>query len=174
MKRLLALASLCLAFSLVPISTRADVVTEWNTLALDAIRNESTSPPLAARNLAILHAAIYDAVNALDRAHEPYFMSLPAPPGASMEAAAVGAAYECLSDLYPSQTAAFDAALHQFLARTPATTNRADGLLLGQFVALEMPPHRKVTISGPMIGMAENKLVMTVAPQKLIWPHGST
>ena len=138
MKRLLALASLCLAFSLVPISTRADVVTEWNTLALDAIRNESTSPPLAARNLAILHAAIYDAVNALDRAHEPYFMSLPAPPGASMEAAAVGAAYECLSDLYPSQTAAFDAALHQFLARTPATTNRADGLLLGQFVALEI------------------------------------
>ena len=138
MKRLLALASLCLAFSLVPISTRADVVTEWNALALDAIRNESTSPPLAARNLAILHAAIYDAVNALDRAHEPYFMSLPAPPGASMEAAAVGAAYECLSDLYPSQTAAFDAALHQFLARTPATTNRADGLLLGQFVALEI------------------------------------
>ena len=36
------------------------------------------------------------------------------------------------------------------------------------------PPHSQVMIESPTTGMAENRLVMTVAPQKLIWPHGST
>ncbi len=119
-------------------SLSADVVTEFNALLLDAIRNESTSPPLAARNLAILHTAIYDAINAVELTREPYFVSLPAPPGASKEAAAVGAAYECLGELYPSQIAAFDAALSRFLTNTPATQNRADGLMLGEETALEI------------------------------------
>jgi membrane-associated phospholipid phosphatase len=117
-------------------SVQADVITDWNTLALAAIRNESTAPPLAARNLAILHASIFDAVNAIEPTHESYFVSLTAPPGASAEAAAVGAAYECLADLYPSQLASFDAELSRFLAATPATSNRADGLTLGETTAL--------------------------------------
>jgi hypothetical protein len=36
------------------------------------------------------------------------------------------------------------------------------------------PPHNHSTREGPMYGNAENKLVITVAPQKLIWPHGKT
>src|SRR2546425_5824029 len=57
--KLLLLACLVATLSLGCALAKADVVTEWNTLLLDAIRNESTSPPLAARNLAILHASIY-------------------------------------------------------------------------------------------------------------------
>src|SRR6267143_3344407 len=83
----------------------ADPVVEWNALMLDAIRNESTSPPLASRNLAILHASIYDAVNGINPTYRPYLVAVSAPAGASMEAAAVGAAYKCLTELYPSQTA---------------------------------------------------------------------
>ena len=81
---LLRLASLCSALAWLPcIPAPADVVTEWNTLLLQAIRNESTSPPLTARNLAILHVAIFDAVNAITQAHEPYLVSLPAPRSSS-------------------------------------------------------------------------------------------
>ena len=44
---------------------RGDVVTDWNDAALDAIRAGRTAPPIASRSLAILHAAIYDAVNGI-------------------------------------------------------------------------------------------------------------
>lgn len=36
------------------------------------------------------------------------------------------------------------------------------------------PPHNQKAICGPTPGIAVNKLVITVAPQKLIWPHGKT
>ena len=45
----------------------ADVVTEWNSAALNVIRADRTPPPRASRALAILHASIYDAVNAARR-----------------------------------------------------------------------------------------------------------
>jgi hypothetical protein len=61
----------------------ADVVTDWNNAALDAIRAESTAPPIASRSLAILHAAIYDAVNGIDRTHEYYLVPSAVPASAS-------------------------------------------------------------------------------------------
>ena len=53
---------------------RGDVVTDWNTAALNAIRDEETAPPVASRALAILHASVYDAVNGIVRSHKPYFV----------------------------------------------------------------------------------------------------
>jgi len=41
-------------------------------------------------------------------------------------------------------------------------------------LSTEKPPHNHKDIDFPTIGIAENKLVMTVAPQKLIWPQGKT
>lgn len=131
-----SLACSCIALVLSGSSVVADVIIEWNTLALDAIRNESTSPPLAARNLAILHSSIYDAVNSIKQSHEAYFVLLSTSPQASSEAAAVSAAYECLANLYPSQIASFDAALNRYLTNTAATESRDDGMMLGYAVAL--------------------------------------
>src|SRR5882724_1487041 len=51
-------------------TAHSDVVTDWNTAALNAIRAGRTPPPIASRALAILHASIYDAVNGIDRRHE--------------------------------------------------------------------------------------------------------
>jgi hypothetical protein len=51
----------------------ADVITDWNAVALDAIRRTNTPPSSAARNLAILHTSIYDAVKGIRRTHKPYF-----------------------------------------------------------------------------------------------------
>src|SRR5436190_8104206 len=115
------LALLCAFLTVIKSPVSAEVITEWNSLMLDAIRNESTSPPLASRNLAILHVAIYDAVNGITRTHAPYLVSPTGLPGASTEAAGVGAAHECLDYLYPSQGAAFDAAFNAYLTNTPAT-----------------------------------------------------
>ena len=58
----------------------ADLVLQWNDIALDSIRTASTPPPRASRALAIVHAAIYDAVNAIDRTHEVYAIDVLASP----------------------------------------------------------------------------------------------
>ncbi len=64
----------------------ADVVTDWNTAALDAIRAGSTAPPIASRSLAILHVSIYDAVNGIARTHEPYLVQSAVSSSASRQA----------------------------------------------------------------------------------------
>ena len=63
----------------VPCAAHADVVTDWNTAALESIRAERTPPPIASRVLAILHASMYDAVNGISRINEPYFVQSAVP-----------------------------------------------------------------------------------------------
>jgi hypothetical protein len=77
----------------------ADVVLEWNAIALDALKNDSllgaaarqNAPTRASRALAIVQAAVFDAVNSIDRSYQPYLFQVPAPPGASITAAAAQA-----------------------------------------------------------------------------------
>ena len=114
---------------------RADLVADWNSLALSAIRNESTAAPLAARNLAILHVAMHDAVNAVAPTHAFYGQKLVVTPPTSDQAAAAAAAHRVLADLFPSQSAAFDAALAVSLATIPNTPEKTNGIGLGEFVA---------------------------------------
>jgi hypothetical protein len=125
--------------SLEPLEDRCllsgDVVLDWNRTLLDAVGEARTPAPLAARNLAIVHAAIYDAVNAIDRAYQPYFVDATAPPTTSREAAAAVAAYRTLVTLYPAQTARFDRALTESLAGIPVGTPLIDGIALGRSVA---------------------------------------
>ena len=68
----------------------SDMVIEWNDNVLDAIRVDRTAPPRASRILAIVHTAVYDTVNAIDRTHKPYAVDVPALPGTSAEAAVAG------------------------------------------------------------------------------------
>jgi membrane-associated phospholipid phosphatase len=114
---------------------RPDMVLRWNEIALDAIRAEQTPPPMAARNLAIVHVAIYDAVNAVLRTHQHYAVNAVPEAGASAEAAAAAAAYHTLASLYPGRKAIFDRALAGTLTDVPANEAREIGLNLGQFMA---------------------------------------
>src|SRR5438034_9640383 len=84
----------------------ADVVTDWNNSALNAIRAGSTAPPIASRSLAILHASIYDAVNGIARPYEPYLVQSAVPAGAAREAAASAAAHEAAGHLCPGSAPA--------------------------------------------------------------------
>jgi membrane-associated phospholipid phosphatase len=119
-------------------AAHADVVTDWNGAALDAIRARNTPPPAAARNLAMLHAAVYDAVNGVRRTHEPYLVAPNAPYGASAEAAAAAAAHDVLAALYPADTAAFDALRARELATIRAGRPRENGAAWGARVAAEL------------------------------------
>ena len=81
----------------------ADVVLDWNVIALKTTAAAAFNPPLETRNLAIVHAAIFDAVNAIGRQFHPFAVRLRAPGPASAEAAGAAAAHAALVYVVPSQ-----------------------------------------------------------------------
>ncbi|HEV3204970.1 MAG TPA: phosphatase PAP2 family protein [Gemmataceae bacterium] len=116
-------------------SPNLDMVLRWNELALEAIRKEETPPPVAARNLAIVHISIFDAVNSITNTNKPYRVYIKPLPGASLEAAAAGAGHRTLVALYPRLRNTFDQALAQSLAQLPDGNGKIFGRDLGGFVA---------------------------------------
>src|SRR6266700_408416 len=96
MKTFKLLSSAVATALLIGTLAHADVVTDWNNAALDAIRDGHTPPPIASRSLAIVHVSIYDAVNGIARTHESYLVQSAVPASASHEAAASAAAHEAL------------------------------------------------------------------------------
>jgi PAP2 superfamily len=113
----------------------ADVVTDWNSAALGAIRDGHTPPPIASRSLSILHISIYDAVNGIARTHEPYLVQSAVPASASREAAASAAAHQALVDLFPAFAASFDTLHAAILASIPDGPHKTAGIVWGEFVA---------------------------------------
>ena len=135
MKTFKLLSCSALTAFLIGTVAHADVVTEWNNAALDAIRNGHTPPPIASRSLAILHASIYDAVNGIARTHEPYLVQSAVPASASREAAASTAAHWALISLFPAAASSFDALHAAILAAVPDGPQKTAGIVWGEFVA---------------------------------------
>ncbi|NJL68462.1 MAG: vanadium-dependent haloperoxidase [Microcoleus sp. SM1_3_4] len=98
---------------------------------------------MAARNLGMVHAAAYDAANAVLKAHKVYKVEVQPPAGASAEAAAVAAMHRVLANLYPKQTATLDAAKTASLAAIAEGKSKTDGVQLGEFVANKILEWRK-------------------------------
>ena len=118
-------------------SASADVVLDWNVMALKTTAAAPFNPPLETRNLAIVHAAMFDAVNSTTGESPAYVVRLRAPRRASAEAAAVAAAHMTLVKLYPDQQSMLDAAYIASITRIP-DPGRADGVHVGEAVALRM------------------------------------
>jgi hypothetical protein len=116
-------------------TVRADVIPDWNALMIEAIRSDNSGPTLSSRNLAILHTAIYDAVNSIERTHQPYKFFLDAAPGTSTEAAAVGAAYQIMTVLYQPFRAQADDLYETWLASVPRDAPVTNGLAFGDHIA---------------------------------------
>src|SRR5579859_1302924 len=116
----------------------ANVVVQWNKTLLVIVRTHGAQPATIhpTRSFALMHAAIYDAVNAIDRRHKPYLVELAETslPG-SQDAAAAAAAHEVLLHLYPAFQAMLDAQLQQSLAQIPDGAGKAEGISIGQDVA---------------------------------------
>jgi hypothetical protein len=112
---------------------RGNAVTHWNAVATDAFTpSQGTNPMAQSRTLAILHAAIHDAVNAIDQRFESYTPGVNAAPGASVDAAVAAAARDVLVALLPDQTALVDTAYDRALAGIPDGAGKAAGIAVGQ------------------------------------------
>jgi PAP2 superfamily len=73
---------------------RADAVTDWNAHA--AITMCGLTPPHESRLYAMMHLAIHDALNTINRRFHPYVLDMQGPSGASAEAAVATAAHDVL------------------------------------------------------------------------------
>ena len=110
-----------------------NAVTHWNAVAGEAFApTQGTNPLAQSRTLAILHAAIHDVLNAIDRRFEPYTPGLAAAPGASVDAAVAAAAREVLIALVPDQAALVDAAYERALASVADGPSKAAGVAAGR------------------------------------------
>ena len=131
-----ALAAANLAPAMAHATKPVSQVVQWNQTLLVIVRTPGTQPATIhpTRSFAIMHAAIYDAVNAIEGTHQPYLVRLGASHFASQEAAAAAAAHEVLVKLYPSSQATLDAQLQQALAQLP-NRGKTDGISIGNTVA---------------------------------------
>src|SRR5712691_3122824 len=103
-------------------SRREDAVRRWNEILLGAnaldhtpvapgenrVFGEQAGPHRTSRAFAIVHIAIFDAVNAIAGGHKSYTGLPPASRDISMHAAIAQAAHDTLVALYPSQKPSFD------------------------------------------------------------------
>ena len=119
---------------------RTDTVTEWNLNASSALFVTAGQPPqLSVPHLAMVHGAVYDAVNAIDGGHEPYLLSSPsAQPSDSTQAAAATAAYRMLLSIVPGQQAVLDAQYAASLAGIADGAAKTRGIAVGEAAAAAM------------------------------------
>src|SRR5258708_7146296 len=89
-------------------TVHADEVTDWNVTMFQAAHVAGTTPIVTTRVAAIVQAAVFDAVNGIERRYTPIHVTADAPRGASQRAAAIEAAYASLVLLYPNQKSTFD------------------------------------------------------------------
>ena len=92
-----------------------DPIAAWNQISEKAVKNAGHAPPVAALDFAIVHLAIYDAVESIDRRYEPYRALVSGATG-SLSAAAAKAGHDVLVGLFPSQKLTLDADYANFLA----------------------------------------------------------
>jgi membrane-associated phospholipid phosphatase len=141
-----------------------DVVTDWNAAALNVVRDWTATsndpypdrivpsqPPMVARNLAMLHAAMFDAANAIDGHYESYAYTTSLQPGASAEAAIAWAAHTIGNALYADadERSVWDASLADSLTRVPAGEARDRGREIGLQAAQAVLAKRSGDLSVP-------------------------
>ena len=140
-RKLIIFTATALAITSVP-SARADAVTDWNAYWEEAVFATAQGVPAQPRFGAILHAAMFDAVNGIARKYTPFRVTEKAPPGARKEAAAIQAAYTVLSALYPAHQSSLDAHLAESLANIPGAQGNSEsihrGRAWGEYVANEI------------------------------------
>ena len=110
----------CAAFAIVaimlaaPTSANADAVTDWNAIAVQATITGARPGATGVLDIAETQAAVYDAVQAIGKQFEPYYVEIPGASGSPV-AAAAKAAHDVLVNRFPAQTASLDSAYHLYL-----------------------------------------------------------
>jgi hypothetical protein len=126
-----------------------DSLHRWNQISIDAsgldhtpvapgenrVFGEQIGPARASRAIAIVHIAMFDAVNAIAGGYQSYTGIKGRGGVASMDAAISQAAHDTLVALFPSQAAAFDAFLAEDLSKIASKPQKADGIDVGRRTA---------------------------------------
>jgi hypothetical protein len=145
------LIALALVALVSPTVARANAVTDWNLIASNAIVvTAGQPPPVSALSFAMVHGAVYDAVNAIDRSHQPYLAEPPSNPTDSKEAATAAAAYRVLvgfddlPGLFPSQQPTLQPIYDTYIQNLPDNPpgSRAAGIAIGETTARTMLTNR--------------------------------
>jgi hypothetical protein len=123
------------AAALLATPARGDVIMDWNAKADAIAAAKQIATPTHGRGLAMLHVAMFEAVNAIDRRYAPYRLALAAEHNTSKEAAAASAGHAVLLSLYPDQKTDLDATLAQALATIPDGESKQKGVALGSKAA---------------------------------------
>jgi membrane-associated phospholipid phosphatase len=120
--------------------TAGNVVVEWNRTLLSLVQTTGAQPATIqpTRDFAIMSAAVYDAVDAIDPDHPQYLLHLTARRGASQDAAAAQAAHDVLVAMFPTVTRTLDHQLTTDLTAIPANRGRAAGIRVGARAASEL------------------------------------
>src|SRR5262245_61138323 len=111
---------------------RSDVISDWNAKAEAIAVEKRLLSPNNAREMAVLHVAMFEALNAIDRRYAPYRLSLSAERTVSKEAAAASAAHDVLVALYPDQQASLDSMLKASLGAITDGDSKTKGIELGK------------------------------------------
>jgi hypothetical protein len=131
-----------------PVAARADVVLDWNAIAVSTVIGQGQSPFAQARFLSITQLAVFEAVNTITGDYQPYLGTVVAPAGASADAAAVAAAYAVLKNYFPLASN-LDPAYAASLAAIPDGSAKSGGIATGQAAAAQMIARRVGDGSSP-------------------------
>jgi hypothetical protein len=125
----------------VPISATANVITDWDEKAVAVVTPMASlgkTPPDMERLMAMVHAAMFDAVNSIERRYRPYLVQVPADATTSKEAAAATAAAAILATIDVKTAGEMQTALAAYLSSIPEGAAKSDGVKLGEAVALKV------------------------------------
>src|SRR5258708_21574964 len=123
-------------------SAFANVITDWDEKAIAAVTPMAslggTFPHKAQRLMGMVHAAMFDAVNSIERRYRPYLAQLPADPATSKEVAAAAAAAAELATIDAKTASEMKAALATYLVSIPDGAAKSDGVKLGEAIAAKV------------------------------------
>jgi hypothetical protein len=144
----------------------ADVITDWNEKVVNASLAAQQPPPVQARNIAMVHLAMFDALDSIEPRYTPYRMQLQVPNTTSREAAASAAAHYLMVRLYPDKAKDFDAALQAAVASVQDRDAKTQGVQLGEKVAAAM-----LQIAARTVQLRRTPIVPTPLPGRMCPPR---
>jgi hypothetical protein len=126
-----------------PMSASANVITDWDEKAAAIVMpaghvGVSQQVYTAQRIMGMVHAAMFDAINSIERRYQPYLVQLPTDPATSKEAAAAAAAATVLATIDEKTASEMNVTLASYLVSIPDGAAKADGIKLGEAVAAKV------------------------------------
>ncbi len=143
-----------------PSSASADAVADWNAIAVQATVTGARPGPSGVVDIAIVQAAVYDAVQAIEKRYEPYYVEIQGATGSPV-AATAKAAHDVLVNRFPAQAASLGTTYHQYLFNN-GLAETDPGVAVGTIAAagiialracdgsFPVPPHRRPSLAAPI------------------------